>query len=149
MSEVASGSIVARMRVSAWMVCFLSTGRTRRRSHYHRRVCRQELPDGEKQIQGHADQGWLEPTARAYLQEEYGNDYTISDCCCLTKVKIGKTKKRLILDLTISGISRTSRKTHRVVLPRLSDLVQDLLDFVGTKRAHQSVEVSVLDFTAL
>ena len=34
-----------------------------------------------------------------------------------------------------------------VVLPRLSDLVQDLLDLLRTRDAHQSVEVLVLDFS--
>ena len=48
--------------------------------------------------------------AGAQLQEEYGDDHTISEFCCITKVKNGKTKKRIILDLKKSGVSKRTRK---------------------------------------
>ena len=104
-------------------------------------------PEAMKHIQEYVDQGWLEHTTRAKLQEEYADDHTISEFCCITKVKNGNTKRRTILDLKKSGVSKRTRKTHRVVLPRLSDPVQDLLDLLATRNAHQSVEVFVLDFS--
>ena len=58
-----------------------------------------------------------------------------------------KSRTAIILDLKKSGVSKRTRKTHRVVLPRLSDLVHDLLDLLATREPHQSVEVFVLDFT--
>ena len=55
-------------------------------------------------------------------------------------------KKRIILDLKKSGVSKRTCKTYKVVLPRLSGLVQDSLDLLDTKEARQYVEVFVLDF---
>ena len=64
----------------------------------------------------------------------------------VAKEKHGKVKKRLILDLKRSGISNRTRKTHRVTLPRLSDLIQDILQLLATKSAEQEVEGFVLEF---
>ena len=47
----------------------------------------------------------------------------------------------------MSGMSRRTRETRRVVLPRLSDLIQDLLALSGTQSEEQGAEVFVLDFT--
>ena len=66
-------------------------------------------PEAMKQIQDYVNQGWLEHATRARLQEEYGDDHTISEFCCLTKVKNGKKKKRIILDLKKSGVSKRTR----------------------------------------
>ena len=52
----------------------------------------------------------------------------------------------MILDLEASCVSKRSQKTHRVVLPRLSDLVQDVLSQLSTKTPEQGVEVFILDF---
>ena len=50
------------------------------------------------------------------------------------------------MDLKKSGISGRTKKTHRVTLPRLSDVVRDLLTLLSTRNCHQTVEVFVLDF---
>ena len=46
-----------------------------------------------------------------------------------------------------SGVSKRTRKTHRVILPRLSDIVQDFLSLLATQSDDSCTEVFVLDFT--
>ena len=103
--------------------------------------------DSMEQIEGYAKKGWLEETSRQELIQEFGSDFTVSRFCVISQEKQGKIKQRLILDLKKSGISRRTRKTHRVILPRLSDLVQDLLSMIGKQSAEHDTEVFVLDFT--
>ena len=102
--------------------------------------------EAKNQMRQYADQGWLEQTSHEELVRSYGADYTVSDFCVVTKEKQGKAKKRLILDLKRSGVSNRTRKTHRITLPRLSDLIQDILQLLATCSAEQKVEVFVLDF---
>ena len=82
----------------------------------------------------------------------------------LTKVKAGKVKRRIILDLTHSPVaSRPLKKQHvnsatirkeRVVLPRATDVTEDVLDALGEVEQSSSnmsdvdgdVELLVLDF---
>ena len=102
--------------------------------------------EAKDQIRQNADQGWLEQTSHEKLERSYGRGCTVSDFCVVAKEKQGKVKKRLILDLKRSGISNRTRKTHRVAFPRLSDLIQDMLQLLATRSAEQEVEVFVLDF---
>ena len=88
------------------------------------------------------DEAAEQETSYAKLQSECGNDFTVSDFCVVVKEKQGKIKRRLILDIKRSGISRRTRKTHRGVLPRLSDLV------LSARTKNQGVEILVLDFNA-
>ena len=62
---------------------------------------------------------WLEETSRQELIQEFGSDFTVSRFFVISQKKQGKIKKRLILDLKKSGISRRTRKTHRVILPQI------------------------------
>ena len=57
------------------------------------------------------------------------------------------TKHRLILDFKRSGISARTRKTHRVVLPRVSDAVHDALSLAAAAEPEHDGELFVLDFT--
>ena len=115
MSEFASGIHVARKRVSA-RVCF-HTRRTRRRSLYHRQVCRQEFRGGMTQTQTSRSRDT--PTKdglnnhRALISmEEYGNNYKIYDFCSLTKVTNSKTKKRLVLKERVAFPGEPERYTE-------------------------------------
>ena len=65
----------------------------------------------------------------------------------MPKEKNGNVEKRPILDLERSGTSQRTRKTHRVTLPRHSDLVRDILQLLATKSPEQDVELVVLDFS--
>ena len=55
----------------------------------------------------------------------------VSNFFVVTKVKQGKTKKRLILDLKKSRVSRRPQKTHGVVPPRPSVLLRDVLELLS------------------
>ena len=46
-----------------------------------------------KHIWEYVNEGWLEHTTRAQFQEEYGDDHTISEFCCITKVKKRQDEK--------------------------------------------------------
>ena len=106
-------------------------------------------PDAEslKQIGEYAEKGWLEETSHQQLVQEFGSDFKVSRFCVVSQDTQGTIKKRLVLDLKKSGISRRNKEAHRVVLPRRSDLVQDLLGLAGTQSADQETEVFILDFT--
>jgi len=101
--------------------------------------------DAMKQIFDYEAKGWIERFTREQLQERFGQDFVVSNFCVLEK-KGGK-KKRLIMDLKQSGMSARTRKTHRVVLPRISDAVQDALLLASTAAPSDEFEFLVLDFT--
>ena len=107
--------------------------------------CGANDPEVAQQLQVHGDRGWLEEVTHQSLQDKFGANCTVSDFCIVAKTKNGITKKRMILDL--KGVSKRNKKTHRVVLPRLSDLVQDVLSPLSTKTPEEGVEVFILDFT--
>ena len=66
-------------------------------------------------------------TSKADLEALVGKGAVISKFHVVERVKFGKVKRRLILDLKQSGMTKRTRRTRRVVLPRATDLVQDLL----------------------
>ena len=109
--------------------------------------CAASDPEVARQLQDYAGRGGLEEVTYQSLQDKFGANYTVSDLCIVAKTENGITKKRMILDLKASGVSKRTKKTHRVVLPRLSDLVQDVLSLLSTKTPEQGFEVFVLDFT--
>ena len=90
-------------------------------------------PDAERPILEFASRGWLRKTTREELRENCGDDFAISDFCVITKETAGRMKKKIILDLKKSGVSRRIRKTHRAVLPRFTDAIKDILELLSTK----------------
>ena len=64
----------------------------------------------------------------------------------IVKEKGGKVRRRTILDLKRSGMTRRTAKTHRVVLPRVSDLITDILKLLCDCPNGEGVEVFNLDF---
>jgi hypothetical protein len=59
----------------------------------------------------------------------------------------GAWKKRVILDLKASSVTACTRATHRVVHPRVSDTVQDVLELLWDQAPGEEIEWAVLDFT--
>ena len=100
-----------------------------------------------KEIEKFAEAGWLKeyPDIQA-VERELGKPATVSPFHVVVKTKEGRTKRRLILDLKRSGISARTAHTHRVVLPRISDLVRDILLLLADATAEEEVEIFVLDF---
>ena len=60
--------------------------------------------------------------------------------------KEGKTKHRLIHDLSRSGVNHLVKLPERQVLPRLDDITSRLKILMRTCRAGEEVEIMVLDF---
>ena len=89
------------------------------------------------------------PALRDYLKA----DPVISRFAVRVKEKHGRIKRRIILDLRQSAVSRCTRKTHRVVLPRGSDAVRDALLRLAARRERLAggcpacdMEYCVFDF---
>ena len=66
----------------------------------------------------------------------------------VTKVRFGKLKRRLTLDVKQSRVKDGTRKVHRVPLPRATDVVCDIMDMLhkhplGT---DEQLDLLVLDF---
>ena len=66
----------------------------------------------------------------------------------VTKVRFGKLKRRLILDVQQSRVKEGTQKVHRVPLPRATDVVCDIMDMLykhplGT---DEQLDLLVLDF---
>ena len=97
------------------------------------------------------------------LQKEYANGYfawypsvaeaehvhgkvTISKVGAVVTTKNGKKKVRLIHDLRRSLVNTEVVIKERLVLPRLSDLIDDTTDMMLKARDHESIELVVLDF---
>ncbi|CAK0806401.1 unnamed protein product [Prorocentrum cordatum] len=67
----------------------------------------------------------------------------------ITNIKNGKVKRRLILDCKQSGVNATGRQKQKIVLPRLSDVIDDAI-YLLRECQHEPqkvVEWLVLDFT--
>ena len=64
-----------------------------------------------------------------------------------TRTKGKKTKKRFLLNLKRSGVSGASRNKERVLLPRLLDVVWDILDLlVARSSTGGDIDALIIDF---
>ena len=61
-------------------------------------------------------------------REYLGADPVLSRFGVIERVRAGKLKRRVILDLKQSMVTHATRKTHRVVLPRLLDVATEGLE---------------------
>ena len=64
----------------------------------------------------------------------------------IVKCKGNKTKVRLVHDLSRSGVNHLIRLPERIVLPRLSDIIDAARDLLAQRSATQGVGLMVLDF---
>ena len=64
----------------------------------------------------------------------------------ISKIKNGALKLRLIHDLRRSGVNQLVQMRERVVLPRLSDLIADILAVIGMLEDGEDWECLVLDY---
>ena len=67
----------------------------------------------------------------------------------ITKVRFGKLKRRIVLDVKQSRVKESTMKVHRVPLPRVTDVVYDILDSMAKKElvTEEEIELMVWDFT--
>ena len=78
---------------------------------------------------------------REFLQAEP----VLSRFGLIVRNKDGKIKKRIILDEKQSGVTGSTRRTHRLLLPRGSDVTDDNLELSHDLGADEEVEQMVLD----
>lgn len=99
-------------------------------------------------IESFQAKGWLmEYQDAGEVRRVLGADAVISAFHVLRKEKNGRVKRRLILDLKRSGVSRRTSHTRRIVLPRVSDAVRGALCLKASPAAEpHDVEWLVLDF---
>ena len=82
----------------------------------------------QDEIEEYVKKGYLRRVrGREALVREVGKYPVISNFHVLKRSKNGKVKRRLIIDLRKSGMTARTKRTHRVVLPRGTDVVRDLL----------------------
>ena len=65
----------------------------------------------------------------------------------ITKEKEGRIKRRLILDCKESGVNKKAKKGGKLVLPRISDAVEDALYLMNKTEKNQQAEWLILDFS--
>ena len=80
------------------------------------------------EARAHAAKGYLQECATLdEVRQCVQGEPVVSNLLMLVKNKNGLVKRRTILDAKASGVSRRTRQTHRVVLPRTADALGDAL----------------------
>ena len=100
-----------------------------------------------KVIESYIANGWLEEhDSLESLTAAVGGTPIFNKFACLTKVRSdGTCKRRIIMDARRSGVTASSRKMYKAVLPRQTDLVQDTLRLLSGAKDAESVDYMVLD----
>ena len=78
--------------------------------------------------------------------EFLGERPVLSKMGCVSKLRAGVLKHRLILDTLISGVSKAAARTHAVKLPRMIDLIFDSLELASDMEHWEELIYFVLDF---
>ena len=72
---------------------------------------------------------------------------TASKVALIVKERIDKTLKlRFVVDLRRSGVNGEAEIPERVVLPRILDFANSIIDLLETKKVNDDIELFVLDF---
>ena len=85
------------------------------------------------------------------LEAELGDKPVLSKLACLKKLKYNPdtgqyiSKSRIILDCRRSGVSLTSVRTHKSVLPRITDAVNSALTLMDRATEDQRVTMFIAD----
>ena len=69
-----------------------------------------------------------------------GSEPILSRFGVLKRWKGGRLKKRVVLDVKESRVTSVTRRTHRVVLARISDALADALEMMSRLEPGQEVE---------
>ena len=89
--------------------------------------------------------GFVEFGPRESLEQQLG-PLTLSRIGVVVTTKDGKTKHRLIHDLSRSGVNHLVKLPERQVLPRLDDITNRLKVLARTCKPGEDLEIMVLDF---
>ena len=102
-----------------------------------------------QQIQEFEAKGFLKGFDTLEACTEYlGETPHLSRFGVVTKVRQGRVKRRVILDVKQSRVKECTAKVHRVPLPRITDVVYDILHMLAELPLDESeaLELLVLDF---
>ena len=69
-------------------------------------------------------------TDHAALTSFVGSEVVLSKIGLITRTRAGKTKHRIVVDSKASGVSRAARRHERCVLPRVSDVLGDIVQLL-------------------
>jgi len=96
------------------------------------------------EVQRFVSKRWLgEYTSLEEVERVLGEKPILSKFGLVIKMRNGKLKRRLILDSKSSGVSIYASKRERVILPRLLDIIFDIL---GLMVNSDEIDLFVLDF---
>ena len=99
------------------------------------------------ELQLFCDKGYLAKFDSLEACREFlGKDPVLSKLAMITKTKNGKVKRRLVVDCRRSGLVAASKLDERILLPRVTDAVEEQLDLLSFCGEGEEVEWFVLDF---
>ena len=81
------------------------------------------------------------------FQNWWGGKPHLSKLGMITKEKEGRVKRRPILDCKVSGVNKRATKGGKLVLPRVSDTVDNAPYLMKQCTIGQQIEWLILDFT--
>ena len=95
-------------------------------------------PEAIAIIEGYVEQGWLlELDSLDAVTAYLGRKPILSKLACIVKERPdGSTKRRIIMDSKAPSVTDASRKMFRSVLPRLTDMISDLLSLLATSNGR-------------
>eukprot|EP00435_Cladocopium_sp_Y103_P032334 s1069_g8.t1 len=112
----------------------------------------EENEDAYTAIQSYAEKGYLKVfDTLAQLEQHVGAKPTLSKIGCIIKQKVNHltgtvtNKTRIILDCKRSMVSKVATRTHKSVLPRVSDAIQSTLTMQSDCRQDESITLLVAD----
>lgn len=76
-----------------------------------------------------------------------GEDAKLTQLACIVKVKDGKEKVRLVVDMRRSGINGQMVLLERVVLPRIPDVAASCRELLKFASSYDQLEFLVCDFS--
>lgn len=78
---------------------------------------------------------------------EVGPGAVITPLACIIKVKDGKEKIRLVVDMRRSGVNGRMQLLERIILPRISDLAKSAQELARAHNGQAGLEFLVADFS--
>ena len=103
-------------------------------------------------LEGYRNKGYLQTfDSRQQLESYLGAVPVLSKLACIKKLKHNADtghyvhKSRIILDCKRSGVSEAASRTHKSVLPRITDAVKSALELLDTKTDDQVVTLFIAD----
>ena len=103
-------------------------------------------------LERYREKGYLRRfDSRQQLENYLGAAPVLSKLACIKKLKYNADteqyvhKSRIILDCKRSGVSEVASRTHKSVLPRITDAVRSALELLDTKTDDQVVTLFIAD----